>query len=64
MSERFHRFVLQDGEVLTVPYQRAVRTLDVRDNRRVPETVWECSLDSGLIRRLWPEEIRTWEVEG
>ena len=62
MSARFHRFVLSDGEVLVLPLHRAQRTLDVRDNRRIPETVWECELDSGLVRRLWPEQVKTWEV--
>lgn len=63
MSSFAHRFILTDGDVLVVPHHRARRTLDVRDRRGVPETVWEIQLDSGLVRRVWPNELRTWEVE-
>lgn len=61
-SERVHRFVLNDGEVLVLPLHRAQRTLDVRDNRRIPEVCWELELDSGLVRRVWPNELKSWEV--
>ncbi len=63
MANFAHRFVLADGDVIVVPHHRARRTLDVRDRREIPETVWEIELDSGLVRRLWPEQIKTWEVE-
>lgn len=58
-----HRFVLHDGEVIQVPHRRAQRVIDRRGPRAEPETLWEVELDSGLVRRLWPNEIRTWTME-
>ena len=58
-----HVFTLSDGSVIVVPHHRAVRTLDVRDRHRLPETVWEITLASGLVRRLWPEDVRDWTME-
>ena len=63
MTDFKHTFVLVDGDVIVVPHHRARRTLDVRDRRDVVETVWEITLDSGIVRRVWPNEIKTWEVE-
>jgi hypothetical protein len=63
MTDYFHRFVLTDGSVIVVPHRQAQRVLDVRDNRRVPETVWEVQLDNGLVRRLWPSDVRSWDQE-
>ncbi len=59
----YHRFVLNDGDVIVVPHHRARRTLDVRDRRQQVETVWEVETDSGLVRRLWPSDLKSWEQE-
>lgn len=58
-----HRFVLHSGEVLEVPGPLARRVIDKRSDRAPAETVWEITLPSGLIRRLWPDEIRDWDIE-
>lgn len=58
-----HVFVLHDGETIIVAQRDAIRTLDVRDRRRLPETVWEIALASGLVRRVWASEVRSWTME-
>jgi hypothetical protein len=63
VTDYFHRFVLTDGSVIVVPHRQAQRVLDVRDNRRIPETVWEVTLDSGLVRRFWPSDLQEWSQE-
>lgn len=63
MTEFAHKFVLVDGDVIVVPHRRARRTLDVRDRREIPEVCWEIQLDSGIVRRIWPNELKAWEVE-
>ncbi len=63
MTSFSHRFVLADGDILVVPHHRARRTLDVRDRREIPEVCWEIELDSGIVRRVWPNELRSWNVE-
>lgn len=63
MTDFMHRFILTDGSVIVVPHHRAQRVIDVHDNRRIPETCWDVELDSGLVRRLWPGDIREWMQE-
>lgn len=58
-----HRFVLADGSVLTCAPKDARRTIDKRHPQAQPETVWEVTLPSGIVRRLWPDEIRDWTQE-
>ena len=58
-----HRFVLHDGEVIVVPHRQARRVVDRRADRAQPETLWEVTLDSGLVRRIWMSEIRSWTQE-
>lgn len=58
-----HVFTLHDGETISVPQRQAVRMLDVRDRRGQAEVVWEIILDSGLVRRVWANELRDWRME-
>ncbi len=55
-----HIFQLTDGETITVPHAAAKRTIDRRGLG--DETVWEVQTHNGL-RRLWPEDIKRWNVE-
>lgn len=55
-----HVFRLADGETLVCAPREARRTLDRRGDGAPTETVWEVMLPSGIVRRLWPEEIRSW----
>lgn len=58
-----HVFRLADGETLILPQRAARRTVDRRGDGAPVETVWEVQTESGLIRRLWPEDIVSWDVE-
>ena len=58
-----HVFVLQDGETITVARRQAVRVVDRRSDRSFPETLWEVTLDSGLVRRVWASELADWRME-
>ncbi len=58
-----HVFVFHDGETLIVPQRNARRIIDVRGPRATPETLWEVTLDSGLVRRVWLTELRDWRME-
>lgn len=58
-----HVFRLRDGEVILVAHRDARRTIDRRSDRAPIETVWEVTMPSGLVRRLWPEEIASWDQE-
>lgn len=56
-------FRLRDGETIICAYRDAVRTLDKRSSSAPAETVWEITTDTGLIRRVWPNELIDWTVE-
>ena len=56
-----HVFLLADGEVLEAFPPHARRVVDVRSTGSRPETVWEITLPSGLIRRVWLDEITSWK---
>ena len=55
-----HVFKLRDGSVLILPREDAKRIVDRRGG--MTQTIWEVK-DGPLWRRLWPEEIESWNVE-
>lgn len=57
-----HVFVLHDGETIICADREAKRTINRRSEQSDPVTVWEVTLPSGLVRQLWPEDIRSWET--
>ncbi len=61
-----HVFRLADGEVLRCSPREARRTVAKREERMpdaMAEVVWEVTLESGLVRRLWPEDVVEWTQE-
>ena len=58
-----HVFILTDGETIIVPDYAARRVIDRRSDRAPVQTVWEVTMPSGLLRRLWPEDIASWDNE-
>lgn len=58
-----HVFKLADGETLLVPQRDAQRVIDRRSDQAPPETCWDVKLPSGIVRRLWPDQIAGWEIE-
>jgi hypothetical protein len=62
MTDLKHVFKLWNGEVIIVPQRDARRTIDKRGEHAPAETVWEVTTDKG-VRRLWPEEIQSWDAE-
>lgn len=56
-------FRLRDGETLTCDPRLAKRVIDRRHERSEPEPLWEIALPSGLIRRVWMDEIAEWTSE-
>lgn len=58
-----HVFRTRSGETIRVPWSRARRTMDKRAPGLDPEVVWEITQDSGLILRLWPEDVLSWQAE-
>lgn len=61
---RRHVFRLADGETLIVPHADARRTLDKRGGAYTrPQVCWEVTLATGVVRRLWPEDVVSWDVE-
>lgn len=58
-----HVFRLRDEETIVCDPRLAKRTLDRRSDDAPVEQVWELTLPSGLIRRVWPGELLRWEQE-
>ncbi len=61
-----HVFRLSDGEVLRCAPRDARRTVAKREERmpdHMAEVVWEVTLESGIVRRLWPEDVVEWTQE-
>jgi hypothetical protein len=58
-----HVFVLTDGATLFLAPHEAIRVSDRRSERSDPVVVWEVMLPSGIVRRLWPEDIVSWTQE-
>lgn len=63
MPDYRHVFVLNNGETIIVPQRDAVRVLDRRGEWEQPQVCWEITLPSGVVRKVWPEELSSWEAE-
>lgn len=57
-----HVFKLISGEVLVLDPHDVKATID-RHPLGQPVRVWEITSEGGFIRRLWPEEILSWDQE-
>lgn len=55
-------FRLRGGEVLHVPFRDAQRVIDRRGDWESPQVVWEV-FTKGVLRRLWPEDVFSWEED-
>ena len=58
-----HVFRLAEGGELRCLDRDARRTIDRRGESAPNETVWEVTLPSGIVRRLWPTDILDWSIE-
>ena len=57
-----HIFQLHNGETIECPHPDAHRVVDKRTDQAPPETVWEIRTPTGIIRRVWPNELRHWQL--
>lgn len=58
-----HVFRLTNGKTLICAPRDAIRTVDRRSDQAPAETVWEVTSPAGIVHRLWPEDIVSWNVE-
>jgi len=57
-----HVFKLYSGEVLILDPHDVKATIDKHPMGN-PCRVWEIRSEGGIIRKLWPEEIQSWDQE-
>lgn len=58
-----HVFVLSGGETILCAPNEARRVIDKRHERSEPEPLWEIQMPSGLVRRIWMDEVADWRME-
>ena len=56
-------FRLWDGTTIRCLQQEAKRQLDRRGSWEEPRIVWDLPDPRGGRRRVWPEEIMSWDQE-